>query len=111
MGIRMLILDLDGTVLHSDKTISDYTKSVFGRCRKNGIKIVAATARAEWSAKKYLEQIKPDFIISNGGALVRDCGYGIAMGNAIDEVKRVAYDVCDTNDNDGVAKWLEGRVC
>ena len=32
------------------------------------------------------------------------------MGNAIDEVKTVADYVCDTNDNDGVAKLLEERI-
>ena len=29
--------DLDGTLLRRDKTISDYTASVFYRCRKAGL--------------------------------------------------------------------------
>jgi len=29
------------------------------------------------------------------------------MGNALDEVKSVADEICDANDNDGIAKWLE----
>ena len=37
-------------------------------------------------------------------------GFGVAMGNAIDEVKAVADFICDTNENDGVAKWLEVNV-
>ena len=37
-------------------------------------------------------------------------GIGVAVSNAIDEVKAVADYVCDTNDNDGVAKWLEENV-
>ena len=36
-----------------------------------------------------------------------DCGIGVAMGNAVDEVKAVADYVCDTNDNDEVAKLFE----
>ena len=34
-------------------------------------------------------------------------GTAVAMGNAIDKVKEIADVVTDTNDNDGVAKWLE----
>ena len=31
-------------------------------------------------------------------------GHGIAMGNAIDEAKAVAFDITDTVFNDGIAK-------
>jgi len=34
----------------------------------------------------------------------------IAVTNAIDECKAVANYICDTNENDGVAKWLEENV-
>ena len=37
-------------------------------------------------------------------------GIGIAMGNALDEVKACAGYICDTNDNDGIAKWLEENI-
>jgi hypothetical protein len=42
--------------------------------------------------------------------MIRYCGIGISVANAIDEVKAVADYICDTNDNDGVAKWLEENV-
>jgi hypothetical protein len=42
--------------------------------------------------------------------LLEYCGIGIAMGNAIDEVKAVANQFCDTNENDGFAKWLEENL-
>lgn len=38
--------------------------------------------------------------------MLTQCGMGIAMGNALDEVKEVADEICDTNDNDGIAQWL-----
>lgn len=38
---------------------------------------------------------------------IRNIGYGVAMGNAIEEVKKVADTVTDTNEEDGVAKVLE----
>ena len=42
--------------------------------------------------------------------MLRSAGHSVAMGNALDEVKAVADYVCDTNDYDGVAKWLEENV-
>ena len=43
----------------------------------------------------------------NDYELVRDSAYGIAMGNSVDEVKKVAKFVTDTNDNHGVKIALE----
>ena len=34
----------------------------------------------------------------------------VAMGNALDNVKAVANHICDTNDNDGAAKWMEENL-
>jgi Cof subfamily protein (haloacid dehalogenase superfamily) len=47
---------------------------------------------------------------ANDVEMLRECGIGVAVANATDEVKAVANYVCDTNDNDGVAKWLEERI-
>lgn len=42
--------------------------------------------------------------------MVEKCGVGIAVANAIDEVKAVADYICDAKDNDGVAKWIEDNI-
>jgi hypothetical protein len=42
--------------------------------------------------------------------MLQHCGIGIAMGNAVDEVKAAADYICDTNENDGIAKWIEEYV-
>lgn len=42
--------------------------------------------------------------------VIKATGVGVAMGNAIDEVKAVADFVCDTNDNDGVGKWINSYL-
>ena len=39
--------------------------------------------------------------------MLQFCGISVAVGNAIDEVKAVADYICDTNENDGVARWIE----
>ena len=42
--------------------------------------------------------------------MIRRCGYGIAMGNAMEQVKQVAYAVTDTNEQQGIAKALARYV-
>ena len=42
----------------------------------------------------------------NDKELLERCGVGIAMENALDEVKQAAGEVCGDCDHDGVAKWL-----
>jgi Cof subfamily protein (haloacid dehalogenase superfamily) len=71
MNIKMIVTDLDCTLLHGDKTISKYTSKILYACQKQGIRVVFATARSENSCKRFTEMIQPDAIISNGGALVR----------------------------------------
>jgi len=42
--------------------------------------------------------------------MLQYAGKGIAMGNASDAVKAAADTSCDTNDNNGVAQWLEENI-
>ncbi|MGI6707127.1 MAG: HAD family hydrolase [Clostridia bacterium] len=42
----------------------------------------------------------------NDKEMLQCVGFGVAVGNSIDEIKMITDAVCDTNDNDGVAKWL-----
>lgn len=70
MYSRAIVLDLDGTVLRSDKTISKETIASLQACKEKNMCIVVATARSEKSAERYISQIKPHAIISNGGSLV-----------------------------------------
>jgi Cof subfamily protein (haloacid dehalogenase superfamily) len=68
--VKMIVMDLDGTLLTDDKNISKYTLAILKKCKANGIKIVIATARSEKSAKRCIDLVKPDIMILNGGALV-----------------------------------------
>jgi len=67
-AIKMIVTDLDGTLLRSDLSISRYTLDVLRRCGDVGIKLVFATGRGGSS-----EQIVPlgvfDGRITNNGAV------------------------------------------
>ncbi|QMV40044.1 Cof-type HAD-IIB family hydrolase [Cohnella cholangitidis] len=46
----------------------------------------------------------------NDVGLFKTCGWPVAMGNAVEELKRLSKEITDTNDNDGVAKTLERLI-
>jgi len=71
MKIEMISCDLDRTLLCSDGTISAYTLDVLERCRNNSILFAYATARAKSASEPFIDETKPDIIISDGGALAR----------------------------------------
>lgn len=39
--------------------------------------------------------------------MIKEVGYGVAMDNAIESVKKVAWKVTDNNNHDGVAKMIQ----
>ena len=39
--------------------------------------------------------------------MLKICGIGVAMGNSIEEVKQIADIVIGSNDEDGIAEYLE----
>ena len=235
MQIKMIVCDLDGTLLRTDKTVSDYTLEILEKCREKGVKFAIATARPIHTTRPFADILKPDTIIYHGGAvaligdetvysvpfsansaraiieglqrrddveritsegedfyitgfagrfpdnlhkisarlngplgdfgkdladvdimryrdenlvrfahkdatkwratevcaerfsietaeivafgddyidveMLENCGVGVAVANAIPEAKAVADFVCDSNDNDGVARWLEANL-
>lgn len=71
MNYRCLLFDLDGTLLRSDKTISARTLRALELCRKRGLLIGICTNRGENRARPFLKAVRPDVVISSGGALVR----------------------------------------
>ena len=67
---RLILSDLDHTLLRSDGSISDHTLDVLKRCRENGILFAIATARYWIGAERYIDLLKPDFEITTDGTLI-----------------------------------------
>ena len=82
--MKLIITDLDNTLLRSDKSISEYTVSVFEKCRKLGYWIAFATARAENAMTRFIDAIRPHCIVSNGGATINVEGE-IIYRNPVDQ--------------------------
>lgn len=71
MNYKLVAIDMDGTLLNSNKEVSERTKIAIGKARVKGINIVIATGRVLKSALQYdlgLEAANP--IIACNGAII-----------------------------------------
>lgn len=82
-NIKIIIVDLDKTLLHTDKTLSEYTINVLNECKKHGFKIMVATARPLRTAIQYCDLIYFDaMVVSNGARIIyrnQQTDYGICQ--------------------------------
>jgi len=42
--------------------------------------------------------------------MLRGCAKGIAVENALEPVKDIASEICESNEDDGVAKWIKENL-
>lgn len=68
--IKMIAADLDRTLLHSDGSVSAYTKRVLAQCRAAGMKLVLASARPMRTMKSYVACLEVDGAASCNGAYI-----------------------------------------
>ena len=77
--MKVLLFDLDGTLLRSDKTISEKTYHAVMEARKRGYYIGISTSRSENNSLNFIEKISPEIIISSAGAMVSLKGKTIVL--------------------------------
>ena len=99
---KLLLFDLDGTLLQSDKTISKRTLSVLKQCREKGILIGVSTSRSEQNSLVYLNELMPDILISSGGALVK---------YRTEYIYKAEFSVAETNNMIDMARAVCGEDC
>jgi Cof subfamily protein (haloacid dehalogenase superfamily) len=69
--IKVIISDLDGTLLNSDHSISDYTKSVFQELHYQNYLIIVATGRHHLDAMSIVEHLGfPIYLVTSNGARI-----------------------------------------
>ena len=71
--MKIVAIDLDGTLLHSDCTISSYSKEVIAEAGKNGIMVVPTSGRSFRGIKNQVKDIE--------GVKYCICGNGTLVGN------------------------------
>lgn len=67
METKLILVDLDLTLLRSDATISERTIATFKKCHEQGILIGFSTSRGTTRIQEYKELIHPDVLICNAG--------------------------------------------
>lgn len=70
--MNYIIFDLDDTLLNNARQVTPYTLEVLQTLQRMGHTIVINTARSKQYAQQYIDCIRPDYAILNGGALIID---------------------------------------
>lgn len=70
-NIKVVVSDLDGTLLNPQHRISDYTKSIFQELHNQNYLIVVATGRHHLDAMAIIETLEvPVYLVSSNGARI-----------------------------------------
>ncbi|PIF29634.1 hypothetical protein CLU81_0015 [Flavobacterium sp. 9] len=70
-NIKVVVTDLDGTLLNPHHKISDYTKSIFQELHNQNYLIVVATGRHHLDAMAIIEKLEvPVYLVSSNGARI-----------------------------------------
>ena len=80
MNYKLIIFDLDDTLLDADGRVGELTIAVLQKAREMGHKLVFNTARSQMRSAEVFNIVKPDFAIYNGGSHITD-----GEGNSIFE--------------------------
>lgn len=80
MSIKLIAIDLDGTLLNSYHQISDNVKKAINYATNQGIQVVLASGRPYAGIKQYLAELDLNqrnyFCISNNGSLIHQADTG-----------------------------------
>ncbi len=73
--VRLIALDIDGTLLRGDRTISARTRLAINHARAAGVRIVLVTGRRHPSARRIAEELGGEIpLVLHNGALVVEGG-------------------------------------
>lgn len=90
--MKLIVSDLDGTLLNSESKISEYTKNIIKQLNKMNIEFIIATGRGEASAIRIKKQLGIDtYIICNNGANIYDKDENMIFEKVIS--KELAYKI------------------
>ena len=76
MAIKLIAIDMDGTLLLPDHTISPAVKAAIAAARERGVNVVLTTGRPYAGVHSYLKEQPGDYCITYNGALVQKAGDG-----------------------------------
>ena len=87
--MKAIITDLDRTLLHTDKSVSEHTIAVLQKCHDHGILIMAASARPIRDILIYNDLIGFDAITATNGAVVSLPRNLLEIGISCESVEKI----------------------
>ena len=113
--MKYIIFDLDDTLLNKESKITPFTYDILKKCQELGHKIIINTARSHNYSLEYIDELKPDYSILNGGALILgkdketlfECCISENISNALicDLYKIVENEGLSAETNNGLYAW------
>ena len=86
MSIKLIAIDMDGTLLRSDKTISEESKRAITAAKESGMKVVITTGRPLKATELFLEECQlqdpGDYSITFNGGLIQKNDTGEVLSAA-----------------------------
>lgn len=120
--VRLVLCDMDGTILDRDELLPDTMRSMAARLRSAGIVFTVATGRVDGMADSYVEALGIDapYILSNGAAIRHGRNtvlrLKIALGplkplldTAMGQGMSVIYSMDGVEYVPAVTEWVEGQ--
>lgn len=78
MGIKLVTIDIDGTLLNSDRKLTTAVKNTINKATKAGVNIVLATGRPTMGVLPLVKELGLDnehgFVITYNGAMIQNAG-------------------------------------
>lgn len=89
---KLIALDMDGTLLTSEKTISQRTRDAISAARQRGVKVVLASGRPLAGMQDKLDELgicgDNEFVVFFNGSMVKELGTNTIVHSAIIDGKR-----------------------
>src|SRR5690625_2605945 len=103
--IKLIALDMDGTLLNDDGIITSYTHDVIGRALQQNIQVVLSTGRPLPLCSTFAEELQLDsYMITSNGAEIWTADHQLVERHPLTSEQMQA--LWETGDKRGLHMWL-----
>lgn len=88
MDIKLIAIDMDGTLLNSKNELTSNTKQVLKQAKEKGVEIVLATGRVLKSALYYSDHLDLEsYVVACNGGIILDKKFNVLSNQSIEKEK------------------------
>ena len=90
---KLIVTDLDGTLLRNDKSISKFTIETLNECRRQGILVAFATGRPVRGVEAIKNVFEPDILINHNGAVFNQGDHQVSLGISAVQLREMLAEI------------------